>query len=196
MENFDADFWDAHYQPGKKNGWDIGYAAPALMEYCKQLPDKNIDILIPGAGLAWEAEELFSIGFRNTYILEFASQPVKHFLARCPNFPKRNIIQDDFFLIDGQYDLILEQTFFTSLPRSERKKYAEKMHQLLKPAGKLVGLVFTHDFDGDHPPFGAREQEYRELFKPYFNIKTFDIAYNSIKPRKGREFFMILERRL
>lgn len=194
MQNFDIEYWDKQYLPGKKIGWDIGYASPPLMEYCEQLLNKEIDILIPGAGLAWEAEELYKMGFQNTKILEFALLPIQQFLTRVPDFPETHVIQDDFFTLLGQFDLILEQTFFTSLPKERRPGYVRQMVQLLKPGGKLVGLLFTHEFDGNHPPFGGTREEYLELFTPSFKINTFEIAYNSIKPRKGREYFMILEK--
>lgn len=194
MKNFDETYWDQHYHPGNKPGWDIGYASPALMAYCEQLTDKNISILIPGAGHAWEAEHLFKRGFGNVFLLEFAWRAIENFKARFPDFPSSQIIREDFFAYTVKYDLILEQTFFTSLPRHRREKYVRQMYNLLRPGGKLVGLLFNHDFDGDHPPFGATREEYLKLFSPYFKIETFETATNSIKPRQGREFFMILEK--
>jgi hypothetical protein len=66
------------------------------------------------------------------------------------------------------------------------------MHKLLAENGKLVGLLFNHKFPHDHPPYGGTPEEYVKLFRPYFDFKTFDIAYNSIKPRKDRELFINL----
>lgn len=194
MTNFDANYWDQHYKPGNNPGWDIGYAAPALIAYCDQLTDKELRILIPGAGHAWEAEHLYKKGFSNVTIVEFAPRAIENFVSRFPGFPQSNIIREDFFALTTKFDLILEQTFFTSLPRTSRAKYVRQIYNLLNPGGKLVGLLFNHDFDGDHPPFGATNKEYMELFMPYFKIKTFELASNSIKPRQGREFFMILEK--
>ncbi|MEA3446119.1 MAG: SAM-dependent methyltransferase [Bacteroidota bacterium] len=195
MINLDRDYWDKKYHRGKSPGWDIGYASPPIMEYCNQLETREIDILIPGAGNAWEAEELYRKGFANVFILEFAQTAINNFLARMHGFPQALIIKEDFFSISGQYDLILEQTFFTSLLKEQRPDYVLQMHNLLKPHGKLAGLVFTHDFDGEYPPFGATREEYQTLFSPLFYFKTFEIAHNSITPRKGREYFMILEKK-
>ncbi|MCF8372042.1 MAG: methyltransferase domain-containing protein [Bacteroidales bacterium] len=194
MTNFDSEYWDQHYHPNRKPGWDIGYASPALMAFCEKLENKELRILIPGAGHAWEAEHLSRMGFANVFIVEFAPRAIENFLSRFPQFPESKIIREDFFALTGKFDLILEQTFFTSLPRTSRAKYVRQMYNLLRPGGKLVGLLFNHDFDGDHPPFGATREEYMELFMPYFKIKTFEPATNSIKPRQGREFFMILEK--
>ncbi|MNL88260.1 hypothetical protein D3C87_2178650 [compost metagenome] len=62
------------------------------------------------------------------------------------------------------------------------------MHELLKPNGQLVGLLFNRDFDGG-PPFGGNEETYKTLFSPYFNFKLTP-AYNSIPQRAGTEVFI------
>ena len=101
------------------------------------------------------------------------------------------IICADFFEHKGQYDLIIEQTFFCALDPSYRKKYAEKVQQLLKPKGKLVGLLFNRDFDGG-PPFSGNENEYQQLFQQHFDIAIMEACYNSIAPRSGAELFIKL----
>lgn len=75
---------------------------------------------------------------------------------------------------------------------SLRPKYAEKVHSLLKKDGKLVGLLFDDKFNQDGPPFGGTKDEYISYFRPWFEIKYFDKAYNSIPPREGRELFICL----
>ena len=53
-------------------------------------------------------------------------------------------------------------------------------------------IFFDDSFSGDYPPYGGSKTEYLEYFEPYFNIKVFEVSYNSINSRKGRELFMIL----
>jgi thiopurine S-methyltransferase len=195
MEEPTAAYWDHFYKTGR-TGWDIGYVSTPLKEYFDQLEDKSIKILIPGAGNAYEAEYLHKNGFNNVYVLEYSVESIKSFLKRYPVFPENRFLIEDFFEHKGQYDLIIEQTFFSSIARKRRPEYAQKMHELLKPGGKLVGLLFTHEFDFQEPPFGGSIEEYRNLFQPYFNLNTFEIAYNSIKPRAGRELFFILQKKL
>lgn len=86
--------------------------------------------------------------------------------------------------------MIIEQTFFCAIFPNDRMKYAKKVHQLLNPNGRLVGLLFNHEFGNDFPPYGGTEEEYLRIFKPYFFIKQFSAATNSIKPRAGRELFI------
>ena len=58
----------------------------------------------------------------------------------------------------------------------------------------MVGLFFNHEFGNDFPPFGGTEEEYRKLFSDKFRIKYMETAYNSIKPRAGRELFILLQK--
>ncbi len=187
-------YWDQQYY-AKKTGWDIGYIATPIKEYIDQLTDKTLKILIPGAGNAYEAEYLIRKGFKNTYILEFAQLPIANLLERFPDFPKENIIQIDFFTFQGQFDLIIEHTFFSSLQPKTRINYVDKVYELLKPSGKLVGLLFNKKFGKPYPPFGGDKKVYINLFRNNFKINTLEIAYNSIKPRQDNELFIIFEKK-
>ena len=195
-ENLES-YWCARYEKGR-TGWDIGYASLPLQAYIEQIENKEISILIPGAGYGYEAEYLFKNGFSQVDILDIASPPLKAFQSRVPEFPSSQLIKGNFFKHTGSYDLILEQTFFCSFdPYPEtRQRYAQQMHSLLRPGGKLVGLWFNHPLDKEGKrPFGGTREEYLTYFTPYFTIKTMEDCYNSIKPRMGSELFGILERK-
>lgn len=185
----DKKFWNNRYLKNK-TGWDIGHPSPPIKEYIDQLSDKNTRILIPGCGNAYEAEYLFNKGFENVFLLDIAPLALQHFANRVQQFPKKNLIESDFFQHEGNYDLILEQTFFCAIEPTLRNDYVQNMHKLLKPKGKLVGLLFAEEFGNDHPPFGGTKEEYEQRFKRLFNIKKIEIAYNSIEQRKGRELFI------
>lgn len=190
-----SNYWDFRYEEGEP-GWDIGFVSTPLKEYFDQLKNKNIDILIPGAGNAYEAEYLHDKGFENVYIIDWSKKGVESFLKRYPDFPKENIFIENFFEHKGKYDLVIEQTFFCAIDPKERKHYAEKMHELLKPGGKLAGLLFDDPLFSDKPPYGGSSKEYIDYFKPYFKFKVYEKAYNSIKPRAGREIFINLEKQI
>ena len=189
MNQFTKEFWTKRYQENE-TGWDLGTISTPLKEYIDQLTDKNIKILIPGAGNAHEAEYLFNKGFKNVTVIDISDLPLQNLQNRLPDFPKENLILTDFFEHESQYDLIIEQTFFCALDPSLRNKYVQKMLELLKPKGKLVGTFFTDPIDTDHPPFGATKEEYIKLFNPGFELKTLKECVNSIKPRMGRELFI------
>ena len=175
-------------------GWDIGYVSTPIKEYIDQLTNKDLKILIPGAGNSYEGEYLFKQGFNNISILDLSSVPFKNLKKRCPDFLDDSLIIGDFFEHQGSYDLIIEQTFFSSFPPKFRSRFANKIHELLKPEGKMVGLLFGIELYHDHPPYGGSKEEYIKLFDPLFEIKLLETAHNSIKPRMGNELFIILEK--
>lgn len=189
MKNkFDTAFWQQRYTQGK-TGWDIGEVSQPLKAYIDQLKHKDIKILIPGAGNSWEAEYLFSKGFKNVFVADLVWEPLDNLSKRCPDFPKNQILQTDFFEIENQFDLILEQTFFCALPIEKRPAYAKQCHNLLKENGKIMGLLFNFKLTEDGPPFGGSKNEYLTYFSQYFKIEILEPSYNSIKPRQGNELF-------
>ena len=194
MRNLNKAYWEDKYAQNT-TGWDIGYVSTPLKEYIDQLKNKNTKILIPGAGNGHEVEYLFTKGFTNINVVDIALQPLKNLKARIPSFPDAHLIHMDFFDLEIlDFDLILEQTFFCALDPTLRKAYASKMHDLLAPKGKIAGLLFDFPLTEDGPPFGGSEEEYRAIFGQYFTIKVLERAYNSIKPRKGKELFFIFEK--
>jgi methyl halide transferase len=191
-------YWTTRYQT-QSTGWDIGYPSTPLKKYLDQLKDKSISILIPGAGNAYEAEYLIEQGFKNVFVMDISQIPLDNFMERNPDFPKEQLIEADFFQHVGQYDLILEQTFFCSFEptKTNREAYAKKMHELLKPNGKLVGVWFDIPLiegNMDKRPFGGSKEEYLNYLVPYFDIIVFERCYNSIKPRQEQELFAILKK--
>jgi thiopurine S-methyltransferase len=193
-----SDFWSQRYQ-AQSTGWDIGYPSTPIKEYVDQLTDKNIKILIPGAGNAYEAEYIFQQGFTQLYVLDIAKEPLVAFAERNPAFPQEHLLHGNFFEQEGQYDLIIEQTFFCSFPPTadNRHNYAQKMYELLKPGGKLVGLWFDFPLTGDMEkrPFGGSKAEYLNYFEPLFEVITLERAHNSIPPRAGNELFGIFKKK-
>jgi methyl halide transferase len=191
----DPKYWSNRYR-NSETGWDTGQVTTPIKTYVDQLTNKDVQILIPGAGNGYEAEYLFNKGFKNIYVCDFAAEPLKNFKKRCPQFDPAHLVKSDFFKLSGlQFDLIIEQTFFCALHPSLREKYFQKMQELLKPGGRLVGLLFDDKLNNDKPPFGGRAEEYPGYFEDYFDIHTYEKCYNSIPPRAGRELFINLKRK-
>jgi len=188
------DFWESKYRKGQ-TGWDIGAISLPLKEYIDQLKHKDIDILIPGAGRAYEAEYLLDQGFKNVNVLDIAEEPLHELKKRVPHFHKDQLHCENFFSHTRQYDLILEQTFFCAIDPVMRKEYVQKSHALLKSNGKMAGLLFDFPLTEEGPPFGGSLQHYTDLFEPYFHVNVLERSYNSIKPRWGRELFFIFEKK-
>lgn len=190
----DATFWEQRYKD-KNTGWDIGHVSTPIKNYIDQLLNKRLDILVPGAGNGYEVAYLYQQGFLNTKVVEIAKTPLVNLAKEYPEIPSNHLFQIDFFKHEGHYDLIIEQTFFCALDPSLRENYVKKMHELLKPKGVLVGLLFDFPLDENGPPFGGNETLYKKYFSKYFNIKILEPCYNSIKPRLGKELFFIFEKK-
>ncbi|WP_297694674.1 methyltransferase domain-containing protein [uncultured Eudoraea sp.] len=192
--NLNKEYWEERYAVNNL-GWDIGAASTPLKEYIDQLEDKNLKILIPGAGNGYEAIYLHKSGFTNVYVLDLARQPLEKIKAEIPEIGDNQLINGDFFDLDlKDFDLILEQTFFCALNPKLRANYVQKMLQLLKQGGKLAGLFFDFPLTPSGPPFGGSAEEYKALFDPFLKIKVLERANNSIPPRKGKELFFIFEK--
>ncbi len=194
MMNLNKNFWSKRYLENQI-GWDVGKITTPLKEYIDQIKDKNIKILIPGAGNSYEAEYLFNNGFKNIYVIDLVKAPLENLLKRVPNFTSKNLLQGDFFELEKSFDLILEQTFFCALNPNLRKQYVEKTYELLKPKGKIVGLYFNFPLTQEGPPFGGSKEEYLSIFSDKFDIKVLEKCNNSIIPRNGKELFAIFEKK-
>lgn len=190
MQNLSSEYWNERYK-NSATGWDLGQVSPPIKEYVDQLKDKSIKILIPGCGNAHEAEYLHKNGFTNVHLLDFASEPLKEFKNRIPDFPESHLHQDDFFKHQGEYDLILEQTLFCAIDPTLRNDYVKTVKRLLVPNGKLVGVMFNCHFEGG-PPFGGNLEEYQSQFSKEFNNIKMEVCHNSITPRSGNELFVMI----
>lgn len=187
----DKEYWNDRYRSNRM-GWNIGYPSTPLKTYMNSWDDKSANILIPGAGNAYEAEYLHQQGFEHVFVLDWSQLALDGFHQRVPDFPVDHLIMDDFFAHQGEYDLILEQTFFCAIDPSLRGKYAKQMFHLLASGGTLAGVLFHVPLNDDKPPFGGHEDEYEALFAPLFQLKNFAACYNSIPERAGSEWFIEL----
>lgn len=193
MTTLNKEYWENRYE--KEDAiWDIGAVSTPLKEYIDQLENKNIRILIPGAGNAYELDYLIENGFHNTFVIDYAQQPIAAILKRNKTIEKQ-LICDDFFNHTATYDLIIEQTFFCALQPNLRENYVAKMHDLLSEKGKIVGLLFNFPLTEAGPPFGGSYEEYVHLFSEKFIIKKLETAYNSIKTRTNKELFFTFEKK-
>jgi len=189
----DTNFWDQKYQR-KETAWDIGEISTPLKAYIDKLEDKNIHILVPGCGNAYEAKYLLEKGFKHITLIDISPTLVNKLRLTFAGINEINILEADFFKHDGQYGLILEQTFFCAIDPKRRAEYFHKMWSLLYHGGKLAGVLFNKIFDKEGPPFGGDTEEYISYINDGFIIKTMKPCYNSIGPREGAELFFILEK--
>lgn len=193
MENTDKHYWEDRWQQ-QQTGWDLGVVSPPLQAFIDSLTDKSLRILVPGCGNAYEAFYLIEQGFTNVTVIDIAPSLVESLTQSFRKHPAHNSFKavcGDFFEHSGEYDLILEQTFFCAINPSLRKKYAEQCYKLLAHGGRIAGLLFNCEFEGG-PPFGGNLTEYKGYFSPLFNTEKMIPCVTSIAPRAGRELFIEL----
>lgn len=188
-------FWDTRYEQ-QQTGWDLGAVSPPLKAYFDQLEDKSLKILIPGGGNSYEAEYLMQRGFTDVTVVDISAVVIERLRQRYARYldVSLRLLHQDFFEHEGQYDLIVEQTFFCALDPALRLAYAQRMGELLKGGGKLVGVLFDRQFVGG-PPFGGTRAEYRVVLGTHLEVLTLEPCYNSIAPRAGSEVFFIAQKK-
>lgn len=184
----DQTYWDNQYK-ANATGWDLGKVSPPIKSYIDTIENKEVKILIPGCGNTYEAEYLLEQGFTNVTVIDIAPTLVENLKQKFANHKSITIVLGDFFEHQGEYDYIIEQTFFCALPPILRQRYVWKMHQLLSNHGKLVGLLFNREFEVS-PPFGGSLKEYEHLFRNAFVFNSISLAKNSIPARENTELFI------
>jgi SAM-dependent methyltransferase len=182
-------YWNNQYESGK-TGWDLGMASPALVRYIDSLQNKDVRVLIPGCGNAYEAQYLLDQGFTNITLIDIAPALVNQLQQKYAGNPNIIIVLGDFFEFEGQFDVIIEQTFFCAIQPYMRSEYVKQMRKLLSPSGELAGLLFDTRFDFDGPPFGGCKCEYTPIFdEGGLRVDEMEMTEFSAKPRAGTELF-------
>ncbi len=188
----DDKYWEQRYI-NEEIGWDVGYCTPPIARIADFF-DKSKSVLIPGCGNAYEVLYFEKADFGNIHCLDFAATPIVKLKEKLKDNSVVKTFQIDFFKHEGNYDLIVEQTFFCALDPNLRSEYVNKMASLLNDGGFIMGVLFNFPLEKG-PPFGGNIDEYRELFSPKFDIIAMSKENKSIKPRLGSELFVILQKK-
>ena len=191
------EFWEKCYQSGDM-GWDLGSPTPIFDHWIKSQA-YPLSICVLGAGNGWDALNFAEKGHIITAV-DFAESAIENMNV----FMKKrgvhiNIIHSDIFdlgkLFSHNFDIVLEYTCFCAIDPAKRMDYIRMTHEILKPYGKLVGLLFPIDKDlnDDGPPYGVDLDTTIDLFSQYFTLDTKEISNLSVKSRYGREIFVIFK---
>ena len=159
---------------------------------------------MPGCGRGYDVAFLARPG-RLVTGLEYSASAMaaaRDYIAKTV-LPERAIyitlVQGDFFdksVAEGTFDLVYDYTFLCALRPADRDAWAARMHQLLRPGGLLVTLMFPlrpEPLDlSKGPPFALSKATYRELLgKPggFVEERIEDVADDaSLSPdRRGLE---------
>ena len=192
------EYWDQAYKDGNTT-WDLGGPTPAFTHWINN-QKKQLSICILGAGNGWDAINFAKKG-HNITAVDFASSAISNMrkgsIACNVNL---NLIHLDIFNLDNifqsKFDIVLEYTCYCAIDPSMRSDYVEIVNTILKPGGKFVAILFPLDkpINEDGPPYGVNLIITLESFYQYFSLDTKEYPIHSIKSRKGREIFIILNK--
>ena len=192
------EYWENFYQSGDM-GWDLGKPTPIFDDWIQCQTD-SLSICILGAGNGWDAINFAEKG-HNVTAVDFAESAINNMQTSAQKKGIQiNLIHSDIFdlgkLFSHTFDIVLEYTCFCAINPTRRFDYVKMINKILKPNGKLVGILFPIDGDSndDSPPFAVDLDLTISLFSKYFILDTKEIPTLSIKGRNHREVFIIFKK--
>lgn len=183
-----AAFWDHLYRDDVDAGWELGRAAPPLVEYFTAHPPIGQRVLVLGCGRGHEARLLAGLGATVT-ALDLAPAAIAAAVAATPPELGIDFRVGDLFELSqdpARHDLIAEHTCFCAIEPTRRDEYVEQVAAALVPGGALVGLFYAHGRPGG-PPFTVDADELRARFGGRFTIDLLTPAVGSVLGRQGQE---------
>ena len=112
-------------------------------------------------------------------------------------------VQEDIFKLNEKYsnffDLVIEYTCFCAIDIQRRKEYVESVNNILNKNGRFIALFFPIERKDEDlekgPPFYVNLDETLLMFKNNFSINKIDNNPDSIKPRKGFEALVVMDKK-
>ena len=188
------DFWEDLYARGG-DGWELGGAAPSLVDVLDTTPPPKGRVLVPGCGRGHDARLLAARGW-DVVGVDFAPAAV----AAARALARRDGVAVDFweadlFTLDRDharaFDGVWEYTCFCAIDPARRRDYVRAMAALLRPGGWLLACFFPLRTVAPGPPFPVTPGEVRRLFTPPFRIERAFAPLRSARDRQGREWMVL-----
>tara|TARA_Y100001970_G_scaffold290375_1_gene423908 strand:+ start:2375 stop:2977 length:603 start_codon:yes stop_codon:yes gene_type:complete len=194
------EFWQERYC-SNNIPWDTQTTTPALIDSINHSEIKKIAIL----GCGYSKDSIFLANKNHlVYPIDFAEKPIQHLndLKIKDNLDNLFPIQQDIFNIGNEYDnffdIVIEYTCFCAIDPQRRIEYASLVNRILDRKGQFIALFFPtriRENIDEGPPFYVNLEETLSIFENNFNIVEIDKNPNSIKPRKGFEVLVIMDKR-
>ncbi len=147
-------------------------------------------MLIPGCGSGYEIQAFAEAGYDVTAI-DFAPFAVERAKRMVGPALERHVVVGDFFQYDfpgAGFDVIYERSFVCSISPEYRQAYRDRMAQLLKYRGLLIGYYYYNKpIVTEEPPYGFAWGTADELFSRYFLLVKDEPVNDSLPLFAGRE---------
>jgi thiopurine S-methyltransferase len=180
------DFWSQRYA-SRSTPWQLDRVPPRLETFIRTLaPQRNI--LVPGCGQDYRTIDAFVRSGHHVTGIDFSPIAAAATMKALAGSAAA-IVLGDFFAYDfndAPFDLIYERTFLCSLPPKLWKEYADRVVQLLRPRGALVGFFFYGD-ESEPPPYPLTEKTANELLGGRFELEISEPVADSLSIFAGRE---------
>jgi SAM-dependent methyltransferase len=187
----DPGFWNSRYE-SEQTPWDFGGLPADFQAFLKRKKKQlqGAKVLVPGCGSGYEVAAFAEAG-ADVMGMDISSAAVKRAQQVVGRAFAERIIKGDVFAYDfdpASFDFIYERTFLCAIPPQMREQYRDRMAELLKRSGMLVGYFFykkTEPREG--PPFGLAWGEGDALFSRHFLLLKDDPVTDSLPMFDGRE---------
>lgn len=194
QDSAQPDFWSQRYASGKAP-WKLDRVPARVTTFIRSLPSRS-KVLIPGCGQDHRTVEAFHLAGHQGTAIDFSPVAVEYTRRVLPDLQER-IILGDFFSYDfgdAPFDIVYERTFLCSLPPRRWKSYTDRVAQLLRPHGRLVGFFF-YGKESDPPPYPLTESKAAEILGVRFDLLNTEPVTDSLSIFGGNEKWQEWERR-
>jgi methyl halide transferase len=206
-----TEFWDQAYRD-QRDGWDMGTPTPVFADILRRngLDFREIGgpdyrqvqtaptAALPCSGRGYDAMLFASHGFDVTAI-DFSSEALSYLHELQPRPERLTLLNADLFDMPAStrdsFDLIVEYTCVCAIDPFRRAELVKATHELLRPDGHALMLLFPIDGRAGGPPFAINDGEWKQLMSPYFDLTFECTPSTSVKPRLGRERLQMWRKR-
>jgi SAM-dependent methyltransferase len=190
------DHWNKVYHDEKNPGWNLGEAAPALVDMLPRLKLPRSRILVLGCGEGHDAAHFANDGHIVTAV-DFSAEAIARAKALYSRFDNITWIESDLFKLpanfESSFDIIFEHTCFCAINPAKRSDLIKLWKRFLVKGGHLMGVFFTFE-KRQGPPYGATEWEVRERLKKDYQFIFWGRWHQSVPNRQGKELFLYATR--
>ncbi|CAM8975160.1 unnamed protein product [Rhodiola kirilowii] len=190
-----ADGWEKSWELGV-TPWDLGRPTPILMHLHQTGVLPKGRALIPGCGSGYDVaatscSERFVVGLDiSENCIKRANEGLRQLHSSSPSADHFEFVKADFFTWKPTelFDLIFHYTVFCAIVPHMRLSWAIRIHELLKPDGELITLMFPLSDHNGGPPYKVSVTDYEDVLSPMgFQAEYIDDNDLAIGARKGRE---------
>ena len=194
METSDQEFWDQRYRGGKIP-WDLGRSPAQLTRFVESSGLTPGRVLIPGCGSGYEVRTFAEHGWQVTAV-DSSKAAIKRAKRLLGDYGLL-VMESDFFdptKLKGVFDLLYERTFLCSLHPQSWPLYFERVTNLLRSDGYLLGYFFFGPEDSP-PPFPLSVNDISTFFSPRFSLREDRPVEDSLPLFENKERWQVWQRK-